>query len=456
MKRWIKRAAALLLVAVLTVAGTLTVSAENLLYTYPAAEGDTIEAPSAMLMYVGVKQDLDVVLYEKDVDTRYQPGALMRVAMLGYAMKLIEQNGVDMDTATGEYTLYLFNHYVSGTGLQVSEMNFGEVWTVRDLLTVCALQAAADSAVTLAAVLAGSPEQFVEGMNGYAAELGCTNSHFTNVTCLNEDGQYMSARDVMTFTRAALENTQLRKILQLSQYTVTPVAHGRKRSWPSSNEMIRPSSAFYYTYADGGKSGGTLTETSVVEFGAKDGYEYMAVVMGAPRKDEKGEILGTAYADARRLIRWGLLDFIYTSLAQKQEPVGRVPVDNCAVRDTVPLVPARDLSTVIGKTLNTEHLTRRVVGAPGRLSAPIAKGDTLGTLELYYEGKLVGSVPLVAGEDAPYDFLYAAWQAVAAFFTSVWFWGALGVLLLLGGGYVWLNVRYNRRRQKKAASKRKK
>lgn len=455
MKNGIKRMVAAMLAVLLLVGAAGTVSAETLLYPFPETETETIASPSAMLMYVGVKQDQDVILYEKDADTRYQPGALMRVAMLGYAMKLIQDNGVDMDAVSGEYTLEQFNHYVAGTGLHVALMNFGERWTVRDLMTVCALQTAADCAVVLATVLAGSPEEFVTGLNGYAAELGCTGSQFTNVVCLNEDGQYMTARDVMTFTRAALEYPALRKMLTLTQHTVKPLSGGKTRSWPSSNDMIRASSEFYYTYATGGKTGGTLTETSVAQFGGKDGYEYLAVVMGAPRKDEKGEILGTAYADARLLIRWGLLDFTYQVLARRQEPVARLPVDNCSVRDTVPLVPAADLTSVISKTVDTTKITRKIVGAPQRLTAPVAMGDSLGTLELYYEGKLIGSTPLVAGEDAPYNFLYAAWKTVTKFFFSGWFLLGLGILLLLGVGYVLLNIRYNRKRRRKAQNRKK-
>lgn len=449
MKPWIKRSITLLLTLLLTVCLLLPAAAESMRYTYPETEEDKIVSPSAMLMYVGVKQEQDVILYEKDVDTRYQPGALMRIAMIGYAMKLINDNKINMDTVTGSYTLPMFNHYVAGTGLHVALMNFGETWTVRDLLTVCTLQTAADCAVTLATVLAGTPEQFVEGLNGFAQELGCENSHFTNVVGLNEEGQYMSARDTMTFARYALEYSELQTMLELTQYTVKPVSGGRTRSWPTSNDMLRASTEHFYTYAVGGKTGGTLTETSLVEYGAKDGYEYMAVVMGAPRKDEKGNILGTGYADARRLIRWGLLDFTYEMLARKDEPVGRLPVDDCAARHSVSLVPVRDLSTIVSADVDMTKVTRKIVCDQQRLTAPVTKGTVMGTLELYYEEKCIGTVQVAAGEDAPYSFPYAAWSRIKAVLFSGWFLLFLVVLILLCIGYVALNIRYNRKRHRK-------
>ena len=237
--------------------------------------------------------------------------------------------------------------------------------------------------------------------------------------------------------------------MELTQYTVKPVSGGDTRSWPSSNDMIRQSSEYYYTYAHGGKTGGTLTESSLVEYGGKDGYEYMAIVMGAPRKDEKGQVVGTGYADARRLIRWGLLSFTYAVLARRNEPVGRIPVDDCAVRSTLSLVPVQDLSTVIASDLDTTKITRKVIGGQERLTAPVEKGETLGTLELYYEGMCIGTVELVAGEDAPYSFPYAAWCRVKAVFTSGWFLAFLGLLAVLCVAYVIFNIHYNRKRNKK-------
>lgn len=447
MKRLLYRVSAVLLGIGLLLAAFPVAGAE-LRYEYPADE-DPIESPSAVMLYMGVKAEQDVYLYEKDADTRYQPGALMRVAMLGYAMRLIEEQQLDMDTATGTYTLELFNHYVAGTGLHVALMDFGETWKLKDLLTLCSIQTAADCAVALAATLSGSPDAFVEGLNLYAQELGCTNSHFTNVVGLNEDGQYMSARDAAVFSRVAMQYPEVRNALELTQYTVTPISGGKTRSWPTSCDFIRQSSDAFYTYALGGKSGGTLTEISLMAFGGNNGYEYMAIVMGAPRKDKEEKLTNIAYADARRLIRWGLLDFRYETLARKNEPVGRITVRDCAERNSVSLVPVRDLAAVLGESVKSEDITRRLVKAEEECVAPIEAGQVLGTLELYLGEERVGSVPVAAGESAPRSFLYAAWCDVRDFLFSGWTLAILIILLLAVVGYVVLNVQYNKKRRRK-------
>lgn len=446
MKRLLRRISAVLLGIGLLLAAFPVAGAE-LRYDYPADE-DPIESPSAVMLYMGVKAEQDVYLYEKDADRRYAPGALMRVAMIGYAMRLIEEQQVDVDTVTGTYTLELFNNYVSGTGLHVALMSFGETWKLRDLLTVCSIQTAADCAVALAAALSGSPDAFVEGLNLYAQELGCTNSHFTNVVGLNDDGQYMSARDVAIFSRAAMQYVDVRNALELKQYTVTPISGGKTRSWPTSCDFIRQSSDAFYTYALGGKTGGTLTEMSLMAFGGNNGYEYMAVVMGAQRKDKEDNLTNIAYADARRLIRWGLLDFRYETLARKNEPVGRIAVRDCAERSSISLVPARDLAAVLGEAVNSEDITRRVVTTEEECVAPIEAGQVLGTLELYLGEELVGSIPVAAGERAPRNFVYAAWCDVRDFLFSGWTLAILIILIVAVVGYVILNVSYNKKRSR--------
>ena len=446
--RFSRRIVCILLAVCLLCTTAFSASAEAVLYDFPETEEQKITAPSAMMLYFGIRPEDDVVLYEKNVDARYQPGSLMRVAMLGYAMKLIGEQGLNIDTETASYSLYLFNHYVAGTGLGTAEMKFGETWTLRDLLTLCAIQTSADCAVVLAEKLSGTPEAFVEGLNAFAKELGCTDSHFTNVMGLNDDGQYMSARDVVTFTRYAMQITEIADMLALTDWTVRPVSGGVKRSWPTSNDMLRPSQTPFYTYATGGRTGGTLTESSIVEYGSYKGYDYMAVVMGAERKDEKGNLTHIAYAEAKSLIRWGFLSFSHLTLLRKDVPVDRVSVSGCGKKDSISLVADKDLYTVAPEGTDVSKITRKVVYAKESYRAPIKKGDVLGSMVLYLDGKEIGKTNLVAGEDAPYSTLYAAWEKISAVIFSGWTIAFLLLIILLVAGYIWLTIRYNRRRNK--------
>ena len=446
--RLLRRIACVFLAVCLLCMTAFSASAEDIRYEFPDTEEETITAPSAMMLYFGIRPEDDVVLYEKEADARYQPGSLMRVAMLGYAMKVIGEQELDIDTETASYSLYLFNHYVAGTGLGTAEMKFGETWTLRDLLTLCALQTSADCAVTLAEKLSGTPEAFVEGLNAFAAALGCTNSHFTNAMGLNDEGQYMSARDVVTFLRYAMQYTEVYDMLALTDWTVKPVSGGSKRSWPTSNDMLRASQKPFYQYATGGRTGGTLTESSLVEYGSYKGYDYMAVVMGAERKDEKGKLTHIAYKEAKSLIRWGFLNFSHVTLLHKDVPVDRIDVLNAKSDEGVKLAPAKDLFTVAPNGTDISKITREITYTKQQYAAPIKKGEVLGTIVLYFEGKEIGRTDLVAGEDAPYSALRAAWKTIRSVIFSWWTLAFVVLIILLIVGYVLLTIRYNRRRNK--------
>ena len=189
-------------VCLVVLMGILAVpAAGQVLYPYPETEGDRVESASAMLVYLGTTAADDVILYEKEADLPYSPGALVRVMVGAYAMKAIEEKSLDLDTVQGTYTLEMFNSTIAGTGLGNCNMAFGETWTLRDLLTASMVTTAADAALTMAVAVAGSEAAFVAGMNELAAELGCTGSHFTNVTGLHDPNQVMTARDTVKITQ---------------------------------------------------------------------------------------------------------------------------------------------------------------------------------------------------------------------------------------------------------------
>ena len=317
-------------------------------------------------------------------------------------------------------------------------------------MAACSIQTLADCAVTLAATLSGSHEAFVEGLNAFAKKHGCNGSYFTNVMGINDGVQKMTARDVATFSRYALQYTELRDMFEEEYLTVTAVKDGKTRSWPTSFEMKRKSAeGAYYSKADGGKTGSSNTEMGVMAFGGDHGYEYMAVVMGAPRKTENGELTNIAYADAKRLLRWGILNFRYETIARKNEPVARVPVDDCAERSDISLVPTKDLTTVLGEEIQSDQLTRRIVTTQERYTAPIEAGAVLGRMEVYCGDKLVASVPLVAATAAPRSGIYALWCDVKGWLFSGWFAALLIIAIVLVAGYIAYSIVYNRRKKSK-------
>ena len=101
-----------------------------------------------------------------------------------------------------------------------------------------------DAAIVLADFLCdGSTSAFVEKMNQKAQELGCKNTHFTNVHGLHDENHYTTAHDMAVITEYAMNTPNFIEICDQTRYTYTPLdgsEKGTKRMLTTSNRLIDP------------------------------------------------------------------------------------------------------------------------------------------------------------------------------------------------------------------------
>jgi D-alanyl-D-alanine carboxypeptidase len=92
--------------------------------------------------------------------------------------------------------------------------------SVRDLLYGLFLPSGNDAAIELAQRASGSVEAFVDQMNQKSAEVGLTESHFTNPHGLDSDGLYSSAYDMAKAGLIMMQNPVLAEISGTRSYTL--------------------------------------------------------------------------------------------------------------------------------------------------------------------------------------------------------------------------------------------
>ena len=78
-----------------------------------------------------------------------------------------------------------------------------------------------DIALQVAEHIGGSVENFVAMMNTRAAQLGCTNTVFTNPTGLPDENQHTTAHDMALIMKAATENPSFSPIASANTYTIS-------------------------------------------------------------------------------------------------------------------------------------------------------------------------------------------------------------------------------------------
>lgn len=428
--------------AALALALTTAPPAARAAYDLPADKAVTAQA--ALLVGLGTTQAEDTVLFERDADRKRSPAALVRLTEGLTALQIIRDKGVDIETATGTYTDEAYKA-IAGTGI-ATVMNKGEVWTVKDLLSVAMTHTAGDAAAVLAITLAGSHEAFVAEMNALVRKIGCESTTFANVSGNDSINQYTTARDLYRIVRYGMDDDKFAGLFSQPEYTVHPVSGGEARTFANTNRMIRPSTGSYYSAMAFGKTGVTDPAGECLVSVARDsGYEYLCVVLGSSSEDGNAH-----YADTRTLFNWAFSSFEYMQLVDTKEPVTQLKVNLAWDTDTVTLVPAKNLSATVIDGLDRNTIQRKLVDVPDSVDAPVTKGQVFGRLELYISlDQKIGEVDLVAADSVRRSDVLLLWRHVKGFLTSKWFFALLGLLVLLILGYAALFVSHNYSRRKR-------
>jgi D-alanyl-D-alanine carboxypeptidase (penicillin-binding protein 5/6) len=151
----------------------------------------------------------------------------------------------------------------------------------------------------------------------------------------------------------------------------------------------------------------------------KDGYRYLAVILGAPYKDAKGAIFGENYAftDAAALFDWAFCGFETKTVVSENESYGDIRPRFAADKENLTLRPQEDISALLPKdTVITEE--NRKITIDENITAPIEKGQVLGEIEVTLPGKEPFKAPLVASRAVEKSFWRALFGSVADFFKA--------------------------------------
>ena len=161
------------------------------------------------------------------------------------------------------------------------------------LLQVMLMRSYNDATKCLARDRAGSQGEFATLMNAKAEELGMENSHFINAHGLTEEGQFSTARDMMILAAAAYSNPDIRRIVQIKDYSFK-YDGGKSVPVKNSNELL-------HTYSEcvGMKTGYTKAAGRCLIAAAVRGDKtVLAVVLGSNFDD--------VWTDSETVLRWSL------------------------------------------------------------------------------------------------------------------------------------------------------
>lgn len=416
----------------------------------------TVSSEAAVL----INLDKDILVYEKNPTKKMYPASLTKIMTAIVVLDHVD----DLDNTTFEAPLVVFDE-LYGQGASSVGYSRGEIITVNDLMYSMLMASACESAGILAYnVGGGSIPNFIDMMNQKAAEIGCTGTNFVNPHGLYDDDQYTNAHDMAIIAKYAVDNyPKFVEIATTTEYTLHATNYSPD-GWLTihhTNAMIQKGE-FYYEPARGLKTG-TLDESgrNLASMASKDGNNYLLITMGAPIKDAEGNKANDQYTDQQNIYEWAFNTFSYEKILSSSDEITEIPVKLGDNAEHVLLVPSEDFYTLWPNTLDESSLKKEIttdgyVDADGAVTAPVTKGQVMGSYTLSLSGQTLCTVDLVAKDDVALSQLEYNIMKAKAFVSSPWFKLAAVIAVLLAAIYTAVYIlatKKRRRKIKKVSSK---
>ena len=399
--------------------------------------------------------DQETVLYTKNADERLYPASLTKVMTVLLAVEDIESGKIALSDPVTAQPGFDFDMISGGSSVYIMQQ---ETMTLESLLYCAMVASANDACNVIAQYVSGSISDFVARMNARAAELGCTNTNFTNTHGLPDANHYTTAWEFSRILREAAKHELFMTIASTITYTVPDTNVSSERNLESTNSLINPTNPLYpgdwgYEYAKGIKTGHTNDAGYCLASSAeKDGVKLLSVVMksDAYAQDDGSWYYGN-FADTRTLFEWGFNNFSYQDVLKSTEVVTEVPVSMGADAESVTARPSTTLSALLPNDVDLSTVERTItlteeVAANG-LTAPVNAGQVVGEITLTRDGVVLGSSPLVTTTSVDLSRMeYMKEQLGETLRTPgviLVFWA----LVLLFAVYIFVVVRYRSKRR---------
>ncbi len=333
------------------------------------ADAIDIPAPSAIL----IEKQTGTIIYEKNADEILEPASVTKVMTI-----LLIVEAVEAGTLTLDDVITVSERAASMGGSQVY-LREGEQMPLSELLKCIVVSSANDAAVAVAEHMAGTESAFAALMNARAAELGMTNTNFTNCTGLLDDKSHVTtARDISIMSRELIMHDWIKEYTTIWMDTIRDGTFGLS----STNKLIR-----FYNGATGLKTGYTSSAGHCLSATAeRDGIEYIAVVMHCASSADRFE-------SAKTLLSYAFGTFTL------------VPIESDIVLPPIPVTLGK--SDYVQPILQSDEylLVRKsdaasiekTVQLAENLNAPIENGGIIGSLtitlndETLYTGNIVAA-----------------------------------------------------------------
>ena len=328
-----------------------------------------LDSASAIL----IEQNSGQILYEHNIHEKLHPASVTKVMSLLLIMEALDSGKISLDTQIPCST-----NAANMGGSQIW-LDTTETLSVNDMLKAMAVVSANDCVTAMAEYLGGTEENFVQMMNDKAKELGMNDTTFKNCHGLDEDEHLTSAYDIALMSRELLV-----KHPAITNYSTiwTDTLRDGKSALSNTNKLVRN-----YAGCTGLKTGSTsLALFNLSASATRDGLSLIAVIMKAPTS-------ALRFSNAIKLLDYGFTNYSYKSFANRGDFIRQISVTKGI--DSIANVVYETSPSFLVKKGEESKITYEL-NLPDTVSAPISKGQQLGTITYYSDGAKLDTVNLIS------------------------------------------------------------
>lgn len=336
-------------------------------------EDKSIEkAKSAILMCI----DTGDIIYEKNAYEHCSPASVTKVMSILLVLEAIDSGKIALTDSVAAS-----ENAVAMGGSQIW-LEVGEKMTVDELLKAVIVASANDACTALGEYIAGSDTGFVKMMNDKAKELGLENSNFENCTGLDDTvtNHYSCAYDIAVIAKEVMKHEAVKNYTSI---WLDSLRDG-KTELNNTNKLVNT-----YKGITGLKTGTTSNAGfCLCATAERDGMSLVSVVLGCETSDER-------FDSATNLLDFGFANYELVEPQFDKSKIADVKIKNGIEKSISPSLTNAE-KILVAKGSGEIEYTYEI---NAEMSAPINKGDKLGTIVLKSGDEVIKTVYLKSDRD---------------------------------------------------------
>ena len=319
------------------------------------------------------------ILFEKEADYKIYPASMTKIMTSIIAFDYLNSGEISLDD----------KFLISEKAWRLSKPGFSSMFimendeiSVENLLKGIIIVSGNDACIALAEGIAGSEEEFALLMTAKAAEIGMSNTNFTNSSGIGDPENYSTVRDVLIMSNYLIKNyPEYYTYFKELEFTWDRTG-GEPIMQPNTNTLLLKNKA-----VDGIKTGYlTVEKYSLASSIFKNNRRIIAVGSGFTTKSSRTK-------ESNKLLNHALTKFDTVEIAKMKNKFSSLEVW-LGKKKEVDVYINEDIFITVPK--GKKRLLSANIEYQGPIHAPINKDQKIAILNIYEDKELISSHDVLA------------------------------------------------------------